>query len=639
MSKLYSNFILNKRNNVIFAYVPKVACSNWKGIMRSLNGDKDHLNTVLAHNRDLSGLDYLSNKTNPYEFLKSERYKKYAFVRNPYSRILSAYLNKIESRIGVNPSTSDHFYKVFQDIEKYREEHFDVKTYPEVNFYIFLNWLKNSGSIYIFDEHWKAQSQLLDIKNVKFDRIGKFENLSSEADDFIALLGANVKFPTQKQIKFESTGAVSKIEKYYDKDCYDLVNAIYRDDFDLFDYPRHLDVSKPKITLFKRSGKKSKIIEFDSGEHIITSPIELDSFDILKGKGKDQTVLKVIGSFQGPFIRTKRLEDNITNAHWFYEEGVPVRFSIKDLTLDLSEWKPRNLSDNDIFPHGNISIAAVALYGKAFEIKNVLVMNSIGSGLISICSARGGKKDLYLDAPEAKIDGLEVINTKEDGVVFAGPHDSILKELLVSHSKKKGVYIVADKKFSGACDIDFIHAYATDGVAIDVQAKVKARLLQGDTGRGSGVVLGGSNKTIVDTIEVFKTRGIEGDYSVKIECSEAQIATVRIRADAGAGGMALSGFGNTITSLHIESNKVHPDFSHLKTIKTNYPLCVTGNQNSILDGRIYSKGGEDIKGPTTGCVKRFLASLTLLSPSGSNFFKDELFQLSEIKIKIFKTYD
>jgi hypothetical protein len=620
---------------VMFAYVPKVACSNWKGIMRSLNDAEDYLNTVLAHDKSLSGLEYLSNLVNPEKLLTETGYKKYAFVRSPYSRVLSAYLNKVESRIGAEASSADHFYKVFQDINTYRAENFDVGINPVVNFYIFLHWLKNSGSIYTFDEHWKPQSDLLDIKNVKFDRIGKFENLSSEAGDFITLLGAKVEFPSQKQIKFAPTGAVNKIEKYYDKDCYELVNLIYGDDFYFFDYPMHLDVVKPKVTFFNRLGRKSKLVEFDVGEYIVNSPIELDSFDVLKGKGKSQTILKVVGSFEGPFIRTKRLAENIKDANWFYEEGVPVRFSIKDLTIDLSDWKPKKQSKKFPFTYGDLSVAGIGLYGKAFEIYNVLVMNVIGSGLISICSAKGGKKDFYLDSPEAKIDGLEVINTKDHSVVFAGPHDSIIRELVVSHSKKKGVYIIADKQFSGSCDIDFIHAYATDDVAIDIQAKVKARLLQGDTGRGAGVVLGSSERSIIDTIESFKTRGGLNDYSVRIECSEAQVTTVRIRADAGASGLSIKGFGNSIDNLHITTEVINSDFKHLNIKYEGQPLAIAGNQNTISNGRIITSNLNPIICSSNSGVRRFRGNFVVSSNINfnSNYnVEPKNFTLSNIKI-------
>ena len=621
MSVDYRNFIYNKEKKVVFAYVPKVACSNWKSIMRHLAGYSNYLDTKFAHDRLKSGLSYLDQEDNPEAILNDPNTKIVACVREPYSKVLSAYLNKVEQRLALlgKSETADHFDMVVNNIEEFRLKKLDVSKYPEINFNVFLRWLKESKTYFINDEHWRQQSKLLKIDTVNFDLLGRFESLATDAAEILDFIGSPLNFPSQKDIKFKPTGAKNKIQKYYDDECYTLVNDIYADDFINFGYP----VKKPKIEIDsnqKNGGEitkvllrnqEAKIIHFPAGEHIINAPIELDSFDTLSGDGKHNTVLKVIGKFEGPFIKTARLSTNCENSSWLFEEGVPVRFVIKNITLDLTGWQP--IRNSYAFKYSEVSEAAIGLYGKAFEIESVSVLNCPGDGLVSIGSSRGGKKDFYLDSPEAIINNLEVINTKGNGFVFAGPHDSFLKQIIVSHCKKKGVYIVADDKFSGACDIDFIHAYATDDVAIDIDAKVKARFLQGDTGRNAGVVLAGSNKTIVDIIEVFKTRGNSTDFSVRIECSEAQIGTIRIRSDAGASGLLIKGFGNTIDNVHVATEDIHPDFKHLNIQLEGQPLAIAGNQNTICNGRIITSHLDPIICTAEGGVRRFRGDLVLLS--------------------------
>lgn len=633
MSVLYSNFIYNKKNNVIFAYIPKVACSNWKGILRSLNGSENYLDTSYAHDRTKSGLTYLSDLHEKEDILKNKDIKKYAFVRDPYSRVLSAYLNKVESRKN-NLKDNDHFSKVYLDIESYRINNLDTGKYEEASFKAFLYWLRGSRSIYTFDEHWKSQSLLLDVDRVEFDRIGKFENLSDEADAFISLLGANVKFPTQKEIKFSPTSAAKKIDHYYDDEARDLVNEIYHNDFLNFNYEKITSSTPYTIERFEIKGKSCKSIVFGAGTTIVNQPIEVDSFDQIRGAGKDQTIIKVSGDFPGPFIKTARLGVNLENSPWFYEDGVPVRFSIKDLTIDLKEWKPKKSHIPLPFDYADYGSASVGIYGKCYQVANVAIINSPGCGFISACSSKGGKKDLYLDAPESIIENLEVIKTNLNGVVFAGPHDSIIKTLVTSHTKGKGVFIVSDEKVSGACDIDFIHAYASDDIAIDINAKVKARFLQGDTGRYSGVRIRASNKTIIDTIESFKTRGDTLDYSVVVESAESQINTVRIRADAGASGLLLGGFGNTIESAHIETHKSHPDFSHLAISSERIPIMIAGNQNTISCARVLTNENILITDKEKS-IKRFKASITALGYTEKEVNVSEFID-SEVDIKNYR---
>jgi len=238
MSVLYSNFIVNDKEKVIFAYVPKVACSNWKGIMRYLNGAKDYLDTNLAHNRNLSGLKYLSDEDAPLNFLSSSKYKKYCFVRNPYTRILSAYLNKIESRIDKPFSQSDHFAVVYQDIENFRVNYLDEKNYPSINFEVFLIWLRDSNSMYTHDEHWRTQTMLLNIVKVEFDFIGRFEDLAVDAPKMLDMLGVKIEFPTQSQIKFSPTKAKEKADIYYSPVTEKLVLDLYESDFENFAYKK-----------------------------------------------------------------------------------------------------------------------------------------------------------------------------------------------------------------------------------------------------------------------------------------------------------------------------------------------------------------------------------------------------------------
>ena len=368
------------------------------------------------------------------------------------------------------------------------------------------------------------------------------------------------------------------------------------------------------VTPFMRNGRRCVRYYFPHGEHILAEPIVLDDFDIIEGAGNHATLIRVIGEFAGPVIRTRGLAENCTSCAWHHKEGVPARFVLQNFTLDLDGWQPERTPYD--FGHGDLAACGIGLYGKAYDVRNVSVINSPGSAFISIGSTRGGKIDPYLDSPEAKISGLEISKTQHDSFIFAGPHDALLDNIIVSISKAKGVLIIGDSRVNGACDIGYIHSYATDDIAIDIQAKVKARFLQGDTGTKAGVSISNNNKSVIDMIETFKTRpdilnpGKES-YSLIVKAVETQIGIARIRADNGAHGLYLGGVGNIISNLHICAGDKHsPDPTRTLQPKPT-ALILTGHANTIVYGRIIDAAAQPIIVDQSVPVKYFTANLSI----------------------------
>ncbi len=225
-----------KRESFIFAYIPKVACTNWKCIFRYMIGNTDYLNAVIAHNRQLSGFEFLSDREDREKLLEDEHIKKYCFVRNPYSRILSAYLNKIE------PFTSEHqpkehnphFYSMYEDIDKFRLE--NMPNEPIVNFFVFLKWVHTSNHIHALNGHWMPQVDLLHLKTTNYNFMGKFENIRNDAHHLLSLINCGLKFPTQEKVRFPPTKATEKVKQYYSIREIQVVKSLYSRDFELLNY-------------------------------------------------------------------------------------------------------------------------------------------------------------------------------------------------------------------------------------------------------------------------------------------------------------------------------------------------------------------------------------------------------------------
>lgn len=235
---MYNNFIYNAEKNIIFAYVPKVACTNWKSILRRLNGAEDWLDNRMAHDRERSGLTYLApDRDQPGAGLPAGA-RRFAMVRDPYSRTLSAYLNKIGSRLPPKPESEDmdHWERITARIDAWRTQALDMDAYPEVNFEVFLLWLRESNDPAVLDEHWAVQSRILSYPDVSFDWIGRFENLKQDAQHILENIGSEVGFPTQDQVKFAPTNAASRLNAYLTPHTEALIEEIFAEDFLNFGY-------------------------------------------------------------------------------------------------------------------------------------------------------------------------------------------------------------------------------------------------------------------------------------------------------------------------------------------------------------------------------------------------------------------
>lgn len=141
----------------------------------------------------------------------SKQYFLFTFTRNPYSRVLSAYLDKIivggkiAEKLGMGASTS---------------------------FYAFLKKLEDG---YLYENvHWAPQTSLIPIAKEKLNFTGKVETLESDMAFLIRkLFNAEcvIKNRTEGQ-----TGATKRLDEFYGTKEKALVKRLYQSDFENF-YP------------------------------------------------------------------------------------------------------------------------------------------------------------------------------------------------------------------------------------------------------------------------------------------------------------------------------------------------------------------------------------------------------------------
>lgn len=233
------HFLYLPSHRLVFAYVPKAACTNWKAVLRHLSGYADYLDSAIAHDRQRNGLQSLAEVANWQEILDSAAIRKYAFVRNPFTRVLSAYLNKIEPyALGDGGWQRPYFASVYAAVDDYRRR--ELPEEPRVSLAVFLRWLADSGDPLTEDEHWLPQERILCPPLVRYDFVGRFERLAEDAATLLRRMGATVPFPTREALEFPGTHADRQVGTYYGESEAALVRRIYADDFTAFGYSPRL---------------------------------------------------------------------------------------------------------------------------------------------------------------------------------------------------------------------------------------------------------------------------------------------------------------------------------------------------------------------------------------------------------------
>lgn len=144
---------------------------------------------------------------------------KFTIVRNPYTRILSAYLdrvvrNKAESLVVRNT--------------------LGIPSPDPVSFVQFLDFLEFRGGLQA-DPHWARQTDLLGLPPRMLDRVGRFERLQDDLPDIMGTV-----FGTDAQTTTVSPHATraNELAKVQSAETLARVYRLYEPDFDAFGYPR-----------------------------------------------------------------------------------------------------------------------------------------------------------------------------------------------------------------------------------------------------------------------------------------------------------------------------------------------------------------------------------------------------------------
>jgi len=213
--KLLYNRIKKSGNSSIVLYLKDLIEFNYIWTQEDYHSAKDKA----LHSTAMSLSKLPINKLN-----EINGYYLFTIFRNPYSRCLSAFLEKVaDGRVG------------FEDVPGFRDPSID-------GFQRFVSYLE-SGGLYR-DKHWWPQVKLLAWPPERFSYIGQLEYL--EKDLRCVLHNVGVSFPSHVKItgphpaekkginKYGSSkvkDSADKVSCFYSDKLYERVFNLYRNDF------------------------------------------------------------------------------------------------------------------------------------------------------------------------------------------------------------------------------------------------------------------------------------------------------------------------------------------------------------------------------------------------------------------------
>ncbi|MGD1855422.1 MAG: sulfotransferase family protein [Leptolyngbyaceae cyanobacterium] len=255
-------YIDDEKHHFIYCPIPKVACSSFKRLVVQISSIsyKEEILELPPHlfhsyvNHSLTFFaKYRSTQEKTQEILQSNSYFKFAIVRNPWDRLVSAYLNKFVSPVNLETSTSPG-KSVVRNF--YAEQQLEANFNRALTFREFIKYLSMRQDKAL-DGHW--QPQIIFLNNHKFDYIGRFEKMDEAFDTIQENLNIKNKLPwanksnRSKDFKsgnINSDTCYSTLDRtelrrlksfpnyrcFYTPDLVDLVGNRYQDDIKRFTY-------------------------------------------------------------------------------------------------------------------------------------------------------------------------------------------------------------------------------------------------------------------------------------------------------------------------------------------------------------------------------------------------------------------
>ncbi len=218
---------ISLRYGYVYVENAKVACSTIKLILQRMELDDPsyHGEDLLdIHTRIFSPMIRPAQVGSFSHYIQRPDVKALCFVRNPYTRLLSAYLDKIMQNW---PAKRGILECLGRDPEV-----LDV----DVSFEEFVGVVANQ-SISEMNPHWRIQYYQTFQEQVDYDFIGRFENLDDDLKTILENINPDYARYWGREER-HATRSDKLLKQYYTDEIEEIVYHKYQQDFEEFGYSR-----------------------------------------------------------------------------------------------------------------------------------------------------------------------------------------------------------------------------------------------------------------------------------------------------------------------------------------------------------------------------------------------------------------
>lgn len=216
---------ISLKHGYVYVETPKVACSTIKLTLQRLElGDRDfhHEQSADIHKRQFSPLIGPSQVGDLEKFLSRTDLLIFCFVRNPYTRFLSCYLDKIAGN-------------ATQKAQILRQLGYAPSSLQmDISFEQFVSAVE-AQPISVMDSHWRVQYYQTFQDTLSFGFVGRFETFDADFRHVGSLISPDFQryYTTEDRHR---TSANVNLARYYSGELQRRVYEIYRQDFEAFGY-------------------------------------------------------------------------------------------------------------------------------------------------------------------------------------------------------------------------------------------------------------------------------------------------------------------------------------------------------------------------------------------------------------------
>ncbi|KAG7270681.1 hypothetical protein CRUP_030408 [Coryphaenoides rupestris] len=245
------HLVVDEQHQLLYCYVPKVACTNWKRVMMVLTGGGKYSDPMEIPSNEAHLTSNLKT-LNQYSIAdinhRLKTYLKFMF------RLVSAYRNKFTLKYNAS------FHKRFgtRIVRRYRSNatREALQSGADVTFREFAAYLTDPGTTARdkpLNEHWQPVYQLCHPCHIHYDLVGKYETLEEDANYLLWLATAGpgagpgvgvgegsapLRFPTYAKSTRTTDAMAAQFFGNLSGEQQARLHQLYRQDFLLFNYSR-----------------------------------------------------------------------------------------------------------------------------------------------------------------------------------------------------------------------------------------------------------------------------------------------------------------------------------------------------------------------------------------------------------------